>query len=335
MKKILLFIALFAIATIATAQIKIGTSGQVFMGGYNTTHPQVLLRMEKNGGIIAIGPNDNGSNIGSSLGQIDFWYPSVNGNSYKWNHIKSLGHKLASDSTLKTDIAPIVNATTLLKQLKTYSYFLKSDSLFRSDSLDLRKRDYGILAQEIEEILPELVDTAKGTMFVNYNAFIGILIAGFNEQQTLIETQQNEITTLQNIAYAQEQDLAALKTLHKIVYEMQDILLKCCDNTQGMPMLAPPQDESSPTGETAILYQNTPNPFTSNTEIRCYLPKTTVQATLFIYSLQGAQLLDYSITQAGLSAVTVHGSELPAGMYLYTLVVDNKIMDTKRMILTK
>ena len=69
---------------------------------------------------------------------------------------------------------------------------------------------------------------------------------------------------------------------------MQDILLKCCDNPQGMPMLTLPED-SLPAGETAFLYQNTPNPFTSNTEIQCYLPETTMQATLFIYSLQGAQ----------------------------------------------
>jgi len=326
MKKILLFFALLAIATMATAQIKIGTSGQVFMGGYATTHPQVLLRMEKNGGIIAIGPNDSGSNIGSSLGQIDFWYPSVNGNSYKWNHIKSLGHKLASDSTLKTDIAPIVNATTLLKQLKTYSYFLKSDSLFRSDSLDLRKRDYGILAQEIEEILPELVDTAKGTMFVNYNAFIAILIKGFNEQQVVIET-------LQNIVLAQELDILHLKQLKRAFNELQDIVYECCKPKNMSPPLQ--IEEPLPEGETAILYQNTPNPFSSNTEIVCYLPEATTQATLFIYNLQGAQLLNFPITQAGLNTVIIYGSELPAGMYLYTLVVGNVIIDTKRMILTK
>jgi len=39
--------------------------------------------------------------------------------------------------------------------------------------------------------------------------------------------------------------------------------------------------------------------------------------------------------QIGLNTITVQASELPAGMYLYTLVVDNEIIDTKRMILTK
>jgi hypothetical protein len=51
--------------------------------------------------------------------------------------------------------------------------------------------------------------------------------------------------------------------------------------------------------------------------------------------LQGIELKAYPITQTGLNSVTLNGSELQAGMYLYTLVVDNEIIDTKRMILTK
>jgi hypothetical protein len=52
-------------------------------------------------------------------------------------------------------------------------------------------------------------------------------------------------------------------------------------------------------------------------------------------SLTKTELMSFSITQTGLSTVTVYASTLPAGMYLYTLVVDNIIIDTKRMILTK
>jgi len=326
---------LLAIATMATAQIKIATSGQVFMGGYTNTHHQVLLNLEKNGGKIAIGPNDGGSNIGSSLGQIDFWYPSVNGNSYIWNKVRFKSYALGSDSTLKTNITPLKNATALLKQIKTYSYYFKSDSIYlRGDSIDLRKREYGVLAQEIEAILPDLVDTAKGSMCVNYNAFISILIKGFNEQQTVIENQQREITTLQNIVVSQELDLIKLEKLESEFHELQDVVFKCCDNPKGMPMLMP-QEEAPPAGETAILYQNAPNPFSSNTEISCYLPENATQGTIFIYNLQGVQLLDFSVTQTGMNTITVYGSELPAGMYLYSLVVDNEIIDTKRMILTK
>jgi hypothetical protein len=65
------------------------------------------------------------------------------------------------------------------------------------------------------------------------------------------------------------------------------------------------------------------------------LPETTRQAAIYIYNLQGAELKSYQLTQKGLNTITVYGSELSVGMYLYTLVVDGKIIDTKRMILTK
>jgi len=51
--------------------------------------------------------------------------------------------------------------------------------------------------------------------------------------------------------------------------------------------------------------------------------------------MQGAELKSYPITTKGADSITIQGSELPAGMYLYTLVVNNEIIDTKRMILTK
>jgi len=51
--------------------------------------------------------------------------------------------------------------------------------------------------------------------------------------------------------------------------------------------------------------------------------------------LQGIELKSYPLAQTGANTIVVNGSELPAGMYLYTLVADNEIIDTKRMILTK
>jgi len=51
--------------------------------------------------------------------------------------------------------------------------------------------------------------------------------------------------------------------------------------------------------------------------------------------LNGVELMSFPIVQTGYSSVIVYASALPAGMYLYTLVVDGVIVDTKRMILTK
>ena len=52
-----------------------------------------------------------------------------------------------------------------------------------------------------------------------------------------------------------------------------------------------------------------------------------------IYDMVGSQLMKLDVN-AGYSSIFVNGSQLKAGMYLYSLIVDGKEIDTKRMILT-
>ena len=59
------------------------------------------------------------------------------------------------------------------------------------------------------------------------------------------------------------------------------------------------------------------------------------QADLYIYDMQGKQVKRITVSDRGESAVTLHGSELQAGMYIYALIADGQEVDSKRMILTK
>ncbi|MDR1182541.1 MAG: hypothetical protein LBL13_11240 [Bacteroidales bacterium] len=51
--------------------------------------------------------------------------------------------------------------------------------------------------------------------------------------------------------------------------------------------------------------------------------------------VKGIELMSFPIMQAGFNTFMLYASALPAGMYLYTLAVDNVIIDSKRIILTK
>ena len=79
----------------------------------------------------------------------------------------------SSDAILKTDIQPIKNAADILKQIKTYSYY------FKADPVETRERNFGVLAQEVETVLPELVSITKvddiEIKSVNYDDFISKL----------------------------------------------------------------------------------------------------------------------------------------------------------------
>lgn len=121
----------------------------------------------------------------------------------------------ASDARLKKDVKTLENALELLNQVNVVSYLYDTEQYphlgFGS------AREYGVIAQEIAEVLPEIVkskalpvDLYKATnphqateeatveMFqmVDYTRLIPLLVKGLQEQQTMIELQQQTIEQL-------------------------------------------------------------------------------------------------------------------------------------------
>ena len=85
----------------------------------------------------------------------------------------------------------------------------------------------------------------------------------------------------------------------------------------------------------ALLYQNSPNPFTERTEISYVVPVEAQLATIYIFDMSGTQLKEYDIETFGEGCLTINANELYAGLFLYSLVVDGKLIDTKQMIITQ
>lgn len=351
MKKFTLILTAMISCQIVFGQLKVVQNGNVGIGtnnpqqklqvegntyligdvGIGTSAPQRKLHVHGNGvfitgihpqngsvNILRILPNNPSTEIGSSKGLIDFWYTGL-----KYIKIHAKNVKLSSDSTLKEDIQPLNEGLSKIMQLNTYSYY------YKDDTTQNRKREFGILAQEIESILPELVDTSHELMLVDYNQFIPFLINAIKEQQMQIEM-------LQQMLIFQETDLIQLRDEMMVLRADLD---RCCEGKiipyRGDTLINYNDTGNNPVLNEPVLYQNIPNPFNTDTRISYYLPATVQTAYLYIYNLNGTQLKSYTLTLRGVQAVTVYASELPAGMYLYTLVVDNVIIDSKRMILTK
>ena len=64
------------------------------------------------------------------------------------------------------------------------------------------------------------------------------------------------------------------------------------------------------------------------------IPQDAQNANLLIYDMNGKQIEQFVLTQKGMGSIVLEGSHLEAGMYLYSLIVDSKVIDVKRMILT-
>ena len=77
---------------------------------------------------------------------------------------------------------------------------------------DVAPQSIGVLAQEVKEILPEVVEIAEdGSHFVSYTEFIPILIEATKEQQAIITEQKSENEQLKLKLLELEKRLNALE----------------------------------------------------------------------------------------------------------------------------
>jgi hypothetical protein len=61
------------------------------------------------------------------------------------------------------------------------------------------KKSYGVIAQEVEQVLPDVVNTVDDRKSVNYSALIGFLIEGMKEQQAMIDDLRAEVASLMTV----------------------------------------------------------------------------------------------------------------------------------------
>jgi len=100
-----------------------------------------------------------------------------------------------SDERLKSDITTIEDALNKVKNLRGVM-FDKTDTL----SSEL-KRSTGVIAQEVEKVLPEVVhnDINTGYKSVAYGNIVGVLIEAIKEQQEQIDKLKHDIEFLKGI----------------------------------------------------------------------------------------------------------------------------------------
>ena len=204
-----------------------------------------------------------------------------------------------SDYRLKKNIRQLESKGTLnnVMRMNVVKYNLKD--IEESKEIKNTNDDQeciGLIAQDLKELYPELVkEGADGYLSVNYMGLIPLLIQSIQELNATVEEMKQNSSK----------------------ESMQQSLLGEAIKLE------------------AVLYQNEPNPFQESTAIKCYVPKGVSNAALYIYDMNGQQKDCKTITGRGNVSVTIEGNSLKAGMYLYSLITDGSVIDTKRMILTK
>ena len=237
--------------------------------------------------------------------------------------------KLSSDERLKKDILPLMDKANILYKLnaKVYKKHLPNEEITLTEQKDANGKpiqsknrtkiikaqketvEYGFLAQELKEVYPDLVSQdTLGYYLINYIGLIPVMVETLKEQKLQIDAQAKQIADLINNPTTGPKKIGAIVTTG-------------LNETDALTY--------------PVLDQNVPNPFNQSTTIGFYLPTTVTNANIYVYDMNGIQLKSYPITERGKKNILINGSEFNAGMYLYALIADGKIIDTKRMILTK
>ena len=92
---------------------------------------------------------------------------------------------------LKENINPISNALDKVSKIGGYTFDWTKEHLSRfgkEDNYFNRKNDVGVMAQEIQEVLPEVVAERKDkTLAVKYDKLVPLLIESIKELKTELD----------------------------------------------------------------------------------------------------------------------------------------------------
>ena len=101
----------------------------------------------------------------------------------------------SSDIRLKEDITPIDNALDTVMNLQGISFKWREEEY--SDTPQ-EGRETGLIAQEVEEVLPEVVSTdSEGYKSVEYGNIVSVLIEAIKSQQSQIDELKARIEALE------------------------------------------------------------------------------------------------------------------------------------------
>jgi len=232
----------------------------------------------------------------------------------QWDDVVADDFINVSDRRLKKQIHTLQYGLDAIMQLNPVQYKYLHDH-------DEEKDHLGLIAQEVLDIIPEvvathdvdadstgqLVRTKNEYMGLNYVALVPVLIQSIQEQQTEIE------------------ELRAEKA------ELEDRLARIEEHLG----LEPQKEEETIilTGDKPQLEQNVPNPATDQATISYYLPQDVSRAELRLFDQSGRLLQQTALdNQAGQRTVQLRLEQLPAATYTYSLLVDGQVVESRKLV---
>lgn len=163
------------------------------------------------------------------------------------------------------------------------------------------KSYYALDVNAVKQSFPALIiKDAKGNEYVNYTQLVPILVQAIKELKTELDDLKEAVASSGT----------------RKVNAATNIATNTLDEGWGS------------------ISQNTPNPFTGQSTVRVSVPDDASDAYIDILTLNGASVKRIPVSN-GLSEVSLSSFDFAPGTYLYTLVVNGKVSETRRMIVNR
>lgn len=163
------------------------------------------------------------------------------------------------------------------------------------------KSYYALDVNAVKQSFPALIiKDAQGNEYVNYTQLVPILVQAIKELKTELDDLKEAVASSGT----------------RKVNAATNIATNTLDEGWGS------------------ISQNTPNPFTGQSTVRVSVPDDASDAYIDILTLNGASVKRIPVSN-GLSEVSLSSFEFAPGTYLYTLVVNGKVSETRRMVVSR
>ena len=163
------------------------------------------------------------------------------------------------------------------------------------------KSYYALDVNAVKQSFPALIiKDAQGNEYVNYTQLVPILVQAIKELKTELDDLKEAVASSGT----------------RKVNAATNIATNTLDEGWGS------------------ISQNTPNPFTGQSTVRVSVPDDASDAYVDILTLNGASVKRIPVSN-GLSEVSLSSFEFAPGTYLYTLVVNGKVSETRRMVVSR
>ncbi len=123
--------------------------------------------------------------------------------------VQATNFVVSSDAKFKRDIVPVSDALAKLSQIRGVNYYWRQ-SEFPGKQFTAEKQ-YGVIAQEVREVFPDLVYESNGALAVNYQGLIAPVIEAVKDLDNKCSMSEAQSQQLAAQVASNTRDIASLK----------------------------------------------------------------------------------------------------------------------------